>query len=101
VSAFIKRDILSELKERIELDSIEQTTLYFDSILNLITETLEKDEAVKITKFGQWLVKHKKERYTTLRNVETHIPANKVITFHTSNVLKEKMNQSLSESDEA
>ena len=65
-----------------------------ESTLDIIKEELGKGNPVRIVGFGKWTVKSKKER--TVRNPKTGesmaIKARKVVTFKTSMLLKDALN---------
>ena len=65
-----------------------------ESLFDIIKDELDKGNAVKISGFGKWTVKSKKERKG--RNPQTGkemtIDARKVVTFKPSNVLRDAVN---------
>ena len=88
-----KADIVEELYLRIGISKQEAarlTELFFD----IIKETLEKGEKVKISSFGNFVVRAKRSRRG--RNPQTGdeimITPRKVLTFKTSPLLKEALN---------
>ena len=88
-----KSDLAEALRQRMGFTtahSVEVTGL----ILDLVKETLERGETVKISGFGSFEVRDKKPRKG--RNPQTGeeivIGARRVITFGPSAVLKERMN---------
>ena len=88
-----KADIIEAVYEKIgfsKKDSAEIVELVFDTI----KETLEKGEKIKISGFGNFVVREKKERVG--RNPQTGeeilISARRVLTFKPSQVLKNSLN---------
>jgi len=88
-----KADIIDAVYEKIgfsKKDSAEIVELVFDTI----KETLEKGEKIKISGFGNFVVREKKERVG--RNPQTGeeilISARRVLTFKPSQVLKNALN---------
>jgi len=68
-----------------------------EGVLNEISNTLVRGEQVKISSFGSFSVRQKRER--TGRNPKTGeevpIKPRRVLVFRASNVLKQKINSSL------
>ena len=66
------------------------------SILNRISDALTDDDAVKISSFGSFIIRHKAERVG--RNPKTGevvpVSARRVIAFRPSTVLKSRINPS-------
>ena len=88
-----KADIVEELYLKIGISKQETariTELFFD----IIKETLEKGETVKISSFGNFVVRAKRSRRG--RNPQTGdeimITPRKVLTFKTSPLLKQALN---------
>jgi integration host factor subunit alpha len=73
----------------------DEAFAHLETILEIIKKTLETAETVKITGFGNFIVKQKKSRKG--RNPQTGKPiminARKVLTFKPSPVLKHRINQ--------
>ena len=89
-----RRDIVEVLNEAIGFSKQEAariTELFFD----VIKETLEKGEKLKITGFGTFIVREKRARQG--RNPQTGekitITPRKVITFKWSPLLKKALNK--------
>ncbi|MCS7280726.1 MAG: integration host factor subunit alpha [Desulfobacterota bacterium] len=89
-----KADIVNDLYERLGYSKRECANIV-DSVFDIIKETLSKGENVKISGFGNFVLKDKKERKG--RNPKTGeemvIPRRRVLNFKLSQVLKETMNQ--------
>lgn len=66
-----------------------------ETVLDITKDALERGEAVKLSRFGQFMVKEKAERIG--RNPQTGesmvIPAHKVLSFRPSKVLKDRINR--------
>ena len=65
-----------------------------DSVFSEILVSLIKGDDVKISSFGTFIVRHKKERIgrNPKTGQEVPITARSVVTFRASNVLKSKVN---------
>lgn len=92
-STVTKADIVEKVYEKIgfsKKEASELVELVFDSLKT----TLQKGEKVKISGFGNFLVRGKKERIG--RNPQTgdqiKISARRVLTFRPSQVLKAMLN---------
>ena len=88
-----KADIVEELYERVGIskqEAAQLTELFFD----IMKETLEKGETVKVSGFGNFVVREKRARRG--RNPQTGdeimITPRKVLTFKSSPLLKEALN---------
>ncbi len=88
-----KADIVEDLYEKIGISKQEAarlTELFFD----VMKETLEKGETVKISSFGNFVVREKRARRG--RNPQTGdemmITPRKVLTFKSSPLLKQALN---------
>ncbi len=88
-----KKDLILELHRRMGLPA-SHIAQVVDSIVDLTKEAVAQGEPVKISGFGQFVVKEKKARLG--RNPHTGeamtIPAHKALTFRSSKVLKDKIN---------
>ncbi len=89
-----KAEIVESIYEKIgfsKKESAEIVELVFDTI----KETLEKGEKIKISGFGNFVVRHKRPR--TGRNPQTgqaiQITERKVLTFRPSQILKMALNK--------
>jgi len=88
-----KAELVESVYEKVgfsKKDSAELVELIFDTI----KESLGKNEKIKISGFGNFVVRHKKARVG--RNPQTgqaiEISARKVLTFRPSQVLKNILN---------
>ncbi len=88
-----KADIVESIYEKIGISKKESARVV-ETIFDNIKECLESGENVKISGFGNFVVRHKRARRG--RNPQTgeeiEVSARKVITFKPSNVLKELIN---------
>jgi len=88
-----KADLITNLNEQAGL-SRKDSASAVEATFDIIKAELESGNDVKISGLGKWTVKAKKERNG--RNPQTGksmaIAARKVVTFKTSGVLKEEMN---------
>ncbi len=92
-STVTKADIIEKVYERIGFSKKEASDLV-EKAFDAIKEELRKGEKVKISGFGKFVVKSKKDRVG--RNPRTGeemvITARRVITFKVSQVLKAMLN---------
>jgi len=88
-----KIDIIDSVYEKLGITKKDSVRIV-ESLFDIIKNDLDKGNDVMISGFGKWTVKAKKERRG--RNPQTgkeiRIDARKVITFKSSNVLKNAMN---------
>ncbi len=88
-----KADMVELVYERIGVSKREAARIV-EIIFDLIKETLERGENVKISGFGSFNIQHKKPRRG--RNPQTGeeitISARRVLSFKASNVLREHLN---------
>lgn len=92
-STVTKADIVEKVYEKIGFSKKEASELV-ELVFNSLKENLEKGEKVKISGFGNFLVRAKNERVG--RNPQTgesiKISARRVLTFRPSQVLKAMLN---------
>ena len=92
-NAVTRADLADALRQNLGLARSECYQLLED-VLNEISDCLARDEPVKLTGFGSFLVRHKKERMG--RNPKTGeavpISPRKVIIFRPSQNLKQRIN---------
>lgn len=88
-----KNDLIDILYEKAGLSKKECVPI-IEGVIDIIKEELGKGNTVKISGFGKWTVKSKKERKG--RNPKTGesmaIKARKVVTFKPSLILKDALN---------
>jgi integration host factor subunit alpha len=89
-----KADIIESVNKKVGLSKRESTRIV-DTVFDIIKSTLEKEENVKVSGFGNFVVRRKRTRRG--RNPQTgdeiEITARKVLTFKASPVLKRALNQ--------
>lgn len=94
IMAMTKNDIIDLLYEKTGL-SKKGCASAMESTMDIIKEELGKGNNVKISGFGKWTVKSKKDRKG--RNPQTGeamtISARKIVTFKPSNILKDVLNE--------
>lgn len=88
-----KADIVERISERIGF-SKRESSLVVELVFETLKETLEKGENVKVSKFGNFVVKRKRARKG--RNPQTGeditITSRKVLVFKASQLLKTAIN---------
>lgn len=93
-----KADLVEKVFEKVGLSKREATDVV-ELLFNSIKDTLRKGDKVKVSGFGNFLVRHKKARVG--RNPQTGdemmISARSVLTFKPSQVLKAMLNKDLPE----
>jgi len=85
-----KIDIVNSVYENLGISKKDSIRIV-ESVFDIITDELDKGNAIMISGFGKWTVKAKKKRKG--RNPQTGealmIDARKVVTFKPSNVLRD------------
>lgn len=93
-----KADLVEKVFEKVGLTKREATDTV-ELVFNAIKDTLKQGEKVKVSGFGNFVVRHKKARVG--RNPQTGdemmISARSVLTFKPSQVLKAMLNRDLPE----
>ena len=88
-----KADLIESIYEKIGL-SKEESSRIVELVLETLKDTLENGEKVKISGFGNFVVKEKRSRRG--RNPQTgqeiSITARRVLTFKSSQVLRKALN---------
>jgi integration host factor subunit alpha len=88
-----KADIVENIYEKVGL-SKEESTRIVELVLELAKETLVRGERIKISGFGNFVVRQKRSRRG--RNPQTgeeiEISARRVLTFKSSPILKKVLN---------
>lgn len=91
----IKADIINSVYERVGFSRNEAEEAV-EIIFNIIRETLEKGEKIKISRFGTFIIHSKNQRIG--RNPKTGqeimISHRKVLSFKASQTLKDRVNHS-------
>ncbi len=74
--------------------SLSESTQLVDAVLEEIATALGEGNSVKLSSFGTFKLRRKKERVgrNPKTGVEVPITPRTVLTFHTSNILKAKIN---------
>ena len=89
-----KADIIEAVYEKVGGFSKKEAAEIVETVFNTIKETLERGEKIKISGFGNFVVREKKARIG--RNPQTGeeitISARRVLTFKPSAVLKAVLN---------
>ena len=89
-----KADIFEKIQERMGLTKKESVEMV-EAVFAIIKSTLELGETLKISGFGNFVVKQKADRRG--RNPQTGetliIEARRILTFKPSNLLKEAINK--------
>ncbi|MBN67174.1 MAG: integration host factor subunit alpha [Rickettsiales bacterium] len=77
--------------------SLSESTDLVDAVIEEISDALEQGETVKLSSFGTFKLRHKKERIgrNPKTGVEVPISPRTVLSFNASNILKDKVNGSL------
>lgn len=90
-----KADIIEQIYEKVGFSKKESSEIV-ELVFDTIKETLERGEKIKISGFGNFLVRSKRAR--TGRNPQTgesiEIAPRRVLTFRPSQVLKQALNKS-------
>lgn len=88
-----KADIIESVYEKVGFSKKESAEIV-EMVFDTIKETLERGEKIKISGFGNFIVRDKKSRVG--RNPQTgreiEISARRVLTFRPSQVLKNALN---------
>ncbi len=88
-----KADIIESVSEKVGFSKKEAAEIV-EMVFDTIKETLERGEKIKISGFGNFIVREKKSRVG--RNPQTgdeiEISARRVLTFRPSQVLKNALN---------
>lgn len=93
-----KADIIEQIYEKVGFSKKESSEIV-ELVFDIIKGSLEQGEKIKISGFGNFVVRSKKPRVG--RNPQTGdeiaISARRVLTFRPSQVLKQALNRSESE----
>ena len=97
-----RADLSEAVYNELGLSRTESAALVED-ILQEIIAALEKGETVKLSSFGAFVVRHKKQRMgrNPKTGEEVPIAARRVLSFRASHVLKEKVNQRMIDKHDA
>lgn len=88
------RELISELKNRLNLDEDKAETL-FDATIKAIENELLNDNPVALQGFGTFEVRKKEERISVNPTTQQRmlIPPKLTLAFKPSSVLKERVNE--------
>ncbi|MEM6617118.1 MAG: integration host factor subunit alpha [Pseudomonadota bacterium] len=91
-----RADLAEAVYRKIGLSRTESAQLV-ELLLDEISESLERGENVKLSSFGSFLVREKGERIgrNPKTGVEVPIEPRRVMVFKPSNVMKDRINDSL------
>ena len=83
--------------------SLSESSDLLDSTLEQIIRALEAGESVKLSSFGTFSIRSKRQRVgrNPKTGVEVPITPRTVVSFHPSNLLKERINKALNEAPTA
>ncbi len=89
-----KADIIERVFNSVEGFSKKKSAEVVEQILETIKETLERGEKVKISGFGNFMVREKRSRVgrNPQTGTEIEIRARRVLAFRPSQVLKNALN---------
>jgi len=92
--AMTKADIVEIIHQKVGFGRKESTEIV-EQVFEIIQETLESGEKVKISGFGNFVVRQKRPRRgrNPKSGNEIVISARKVVTFKSGNVLRKALNQ--------
>ncbi len=78
--------------------SLQECNSLVDSVIDEICTSLEQGETVKLSSFGTFSLRRKKQRMgrNPKTGVEVPISSRTVLSFNASNLLKSKVNEQLS-----
>ena len=84
-----RNDIIEAISDNVGI-SLQDSSLIIEEIFEFILKELEKGDDVKISSFGTFSVRHKKERVgrNPKTGIEVPIKERNVVTFSSSNILK-------------
>lgn len=89
-----RADLADAVYENVGLSRSESADLV-DSVFDIMTDGLIEDGTLKLSSFGSFSVRNKKERIgrNPKTGVEAVITPRKVVTYKASHVLKDRMNE--------
>ena len=91
-----RADLSNSVYEQIGL-SLQECNMLVDSVIEEISENLERGKPVKISSFCTFNLRDKKQRMgrNPKTGVEVPITSRTVLSFNASNLLKNKVNSNL------
>jgi integration host factor subunit alpha len=92
-----KADIVEYVYEKVGGISKKESAELVDELIELMKGTLASGENIKITGFGNFVVKHKGQRKGINPRTKKPIilPERKVLKFKSSQILRDELNQKL------
>jgi integration host factor subunit alpha len=91
-----KADIILQIQKKIGYSRVESQEM-IESVLSIIKETIEAGETLKISGFGSFVVKQKKDRRG--RNPQTGetitIESRRIVTFKPSPLVRKAINRDI------
>lgn len=77
--------------------SLSESTQLVDAVLEEMIDALEKEDSLKLSSFGTFTIRRKKQRIgrNPKTGVEVPITPRAVISFNASNILKAQVNEAL------
>lgn len=93
MTTLTRADLANEVYREVGLSLSESNDLV-DAVIDEMIVAMEAGEEVKISSFGTFKIRHKKERIgrNPKTGVEVPISARNVLSFNASNILKKKVN---------
>lgn len=93
MTTLTRADLANEVYKEVGLSLSESNDLV-DSVIEEMIVAMEAGEEVKVSSFGTFKIRHKKERIgrNPKTGVEVPISARNVLSFNASNILKKKVN---------
>ncbi len=97
-----KADLVETIYEKIGFSRKESAEIV-DLVFDLMKETLETGEKIKISGFGNFVVRQKRSRKgrNPQTGTEIQISARRVLTFKPSQVLRKSLNSGAPEASDA
>ncbi len=91
-----RADLSNSVYEQIGL-SLQECNALVDSVIEEVSVALEQGKSVKISSFGTFSLRNKKQRMgrNPKTGVEVPITSRTVLSFNASNLLKAKVNSNL------
>ena len=90
-----KSDLIDAVCDKVGWASKKEATEVVEAVIGAMKETLGRGESIKISGFGNFVVRSKQERMG--RNPQTGSPilinARRVLTFKSSEILKKLLNE--------
>ncbi|OKL43646.1 integration host factor subunit alpha [Pseudovibrio exalbescens] len=95
-----RADLCEAVYQKVGLSRTESAELV-EKVLSEISTSLERGESVKLSSFGSFVVRSKGERIGRNPKTGEEVPISprRVMVFKPSNVLKQRINDALVESD--